>query len=42
MRALADRIVVISGGKIVGHLSPEVASDTKLGLMMGGVAEAQT
>jgi simple sugar transport system ATP-binding protein len=42
MRALADRIVVISGGKIVGQVSPEAASDTKLGLMMGGVAEART
>jgi general nucleoside transport system ATP-binding protein len=37
--SLADRILVISGGKLIGELAPEDATDERLGLMMGGVAE---
>ncbi len=37
IRALADRILVMSGGKIVGEIAPEAATDTRLGLMMGGI-----
>ncbi len=37
IRALADRILVMSGGRIVGEIAPEAVTDTKLGLMMGGV-----
>jgi simple sugar transport system ATP-binding protein len=37
IRALADRILVMSAGRIVGELAPEAASDARLGLMMGGV-----
>ena len=40
IRALADRILVMSGGKIVGEIAPEDATDTRLGLMMGGVGAA--
>jgi simple sugar transport system ATP-binding protein len=38
IRALADRILVMSDGRIVGQLKPEEADDRRLGLMMGGVA----
>ena len=37
VRALADRILVMNSGAIVGELSPDEASDRALGLMMGGV-----
>jgi simple sugar transport system ATP-binding protein len=37
VRALADRILVIYGGKIVGELPP-TASDEELGLLMLGSA----
>ncbi len=39
IRALADRILVIEGGRIVGALPPD-AGDRELGLMMGGAAAA--
>ena len=35
---LSDRIAVIYEGKIVGELSPEEATEEKLGLLMGGVS----
>jgi ABC-type uncharacterized transport system ATPase subunit len=38
VRALADRILVMDSGVIVGELSPEEANDRDLGLMMGGIA----
>ncbi|MGB3635248.1 MAG: heme ABC transporter ATP-binding protein, partial [Rubrobacteraceae bacterium] len=39
IRSLADRILVIYAGKIVGELGPE-ATDEELGLLMAGrVAE---
>ena len=38
IRALADRILVMNSGAIVGELSPDEATDRDLGLMMGGVA----
>ena len=38
IRALADRILVMSDGRIVGELKPAEADDRRLGLMMGGVA----
>jgi ABC-type uncharacterized transport system ATPase subunit len=34
IRALADRILVMEGGRIVGALSP-LASERELGLLMG-------
>ncbi len=37
IRALADRILVMSDGRIVGELTPAEADDRRLGLMMGGV-----
>ncbi|MDB5392544.1 MAG: heme transporter ATP-binding protein [Rhodospirillales bacterium] len=37
IRALADRILVMNSGAIVGELSPDQATDRELGLMMGGV-----
>ncbi len=40
IRALADRILVMSAGRIVGEIAPEAATDRRLGLMMGGVAGA--
>ena len=39
IRALADRILVMAGGKIVGELPP-TASEQELGLLMAGVASA--
>ncbi len=38
IRALADRILVMSGGRIAGELSLEAADDTTLGRLMGGSA----
>lgn len=38
IRNLADRILVIFGGRFMGELSPEEASDETIGLMMAGVA----
>ena len=35
IRALADRILVMEGGRIAGALGPE-ASERELGLLMGG------
>jgi hypothetical protein len=29
----------MSGGRIVGELAPDAATDIRLGLMMGGVGE---
>ena len=36
---LADRIVVVSGGAVIGTLARGEASLDRLGLLMGGVAE---
>ena len=36
VHALADRIVVMFDGRFVGELSPEEASDERLGLLMAG------
>jgi len=38
IRALADRILVFSGGRVAGEIEPEDASDAALGRLMGGVA----
>ena len=38
VHALADRIVVMFDGRFVGELSPEEASDERLGLLMAGGA----
>ncbi|MDB5367456.1 MAG: heme transporter ATP-binding protein [Rhodospirillales bacterium] len=35
--SLADRILVMSGGKLIGEVAPQDATDERLGLMMGGV-----
>jgi simple sugar transport system ATP-binding protein len=40
IRALADRILVMSSGRIVGEVTPEDATDRRLGLMMGGMKGA--
>ncbi|MFP5392082.1 MAG: ABC transporter ATP-binding protein [Gammaproteobacteria bacterium] len=37
VRALADRIVVMSGGRITGELMVEDFDTTRIGLMMGGM-----
>ncbi len=37
VRALADRIVVMSGGRITGELKVEEFDTTRIGLMMGGM-----
>ncbi len=37
---LADRILVMAGGEIVGELSAAEASEEKLGLMMAGIGKA--
>ena len=37
VRALADRIVVMSGGRITGELKIEEFDTTRLGLLMGGM-----
>ena len=39
---LADRILVMAGGEIVGELSRAEATEERIGLMMAGVREAQT
>lgn len=38
---LSDRILVISGGKIVGEVFPEETNDRELGLMMAGSKQRQ-
>jgi ABC-type uncharacterized transport system ATPase subunit len=38
VKALSDRILVMSGGRIVGELAREEASDESLGLLMAGAA----
>jgi simple sugar transport system ATP-binding protein len=38
---LADRILVMHGGEIVGELAQAEATEEKLGLLMAGVQEAQ-
>jgi general nucleoside transport system ATP-binding protein len=38
IRALSDRIVVMSQGNVVGEVAPEQADDATLGRLMGGVA----
>jgi simple sugar transport system ATP-binding protein len=40
--AVADRILVMHGGRIVGDLSRSAASEQTIGLMMAGVSEAQS
>jgi simple sugar transport system ATP-binding protein len=37
VRALADRILVISGGRITGELKAEEFDATRIGLLMGGL-----
>ena len=37
VRALADRIVVVSGGRITGELNVEELDTTRIGLLMGGM-----
>jgi general nucleoside transport system ATP-binding protein len=37
VRALADRIVVMSGGRITGELNIEEFDTTRIGLLMGGM-----
>jgi general nucleoside transport system ATP-binding protein len=37
VRSLADRILVISGGRITGELKSDEFDTTKIGLMMGGM-----
>ena len=41
IRSLADRIIVMFDGNIVGERGPE-ADEKELGLLMAGVAEADT
>jgi simple sugar transport system ATP-binding protein len=38
--ALADRILVMFDGRIVGELPREAATEARLGLMMAGIEEA--
>jgi simple sugar transport system ATP-binding protein len=38
IRALADRILVICGGKITGELDAQSFDTTRIGLLMGGVS----
>jgi general nucleoside transport system ATP-binding protein len=40
--ALSDRILVMHDGRIVGEVSPALATERSLGLMMAGVSEAST
>jgi len=35
---LSDRILVMSGGQIVGEVRPEATDERQLGLMMAGIA----
>jgi simple sugar transport system ATP-binding protein len=37
VRALADRIIVMSGGRITGILPIDEFDTTRIGLMMGGM-----
>jgi simple sugar transport system ATP-binding protein len=37
VRALADRIIVMSGGRITGELNIEQFDTTRIGLLMGGM-----
>ena len=37
--ALADRVVVMNGGRIAGELPIDACTESKLGLMMGGSAQ---
>ena len=41
MQALADRILVMSAGRIIGEVGPEDGADEKLGLLMGGVGSGE-
>lgn len=36
---LSDRILVMHGGRIMGELTPEQATDERIGLLMAGVAQ---
>ena len=40
--SIADRIAVMFDGEIVGEISAEEATETRLGLMMAGVRESTT
>ena len=40
IRALADRILVMCGGRITGELSASEFDTTRIGLLMGGVSTA--
>ena len=40
IRLLADRILVLCGGRIAGELTPETADERQLGLLMAGAASA--
>ena len=40
IRLLADRILVLCGGRIAGELTPETADERRLGLLMAGAAAA--
>lgn len=35
--SLADRILVMQGGRIAGEIAPEEATEERLGLLMAGV-----
>ena len=39
IRSLADRVLVMFDGKIVGEADPATTSEGQLGLMMAGVVE---
>ena len=41
IRALADRIVVMCGGRVTGELAAADFDTTRIGLMMGGVAQRE-
>jgi simple sugar transport system ATP-binding protein len=41
VRSLADRILVMFDGKIIGEADPAVASEAELGLMMAGIDQQQ-
>ena len=42
IRSLADRILVMFDGQIVGEADPATASEGELGLMMAGVVEERS
>jgi simple sugar transport system ATP-binding protein len=36
--ALSDRILVMYGGRIMGELTPQEATEERLGLLMAGIS----